>query len=130
MQNKKKEDMLNIMKAPKQVLGFLENPETFDRKSFETQIRHEVETVRGELSASESLLVGMLVMTVETMVKAQSVVKSEGYIYAYNAGEAVSAHMKVRTESLDKVIKLLRELDILTRTPKKQSEVDELFDIN
>jgi hypothetical protein len=38
--------------------------------------------------------------------------------------------MKVRTECLDKVVKLLRELDILTRTSKKASEVDELFAID
>ena len=118
------------MKAPKQILAYLEKPETFDRKSFETAIRNEVEIVRGELTATESLLVGMLVMTVETLMQAHQKIGDEGYTHQYHAGEGTSAHLKVRTESLDKVIKLLRELDILKRTPKKQTEVDELFEIN
>jgi hypothetical protein len=121
---------MKTLKAPKQVLEYLDKPETFDRKTFETAIRNEVEVVRGELSPTESLLVGMLVMTVETLMQAQQTIKAEGYIYHYNAGEAISAHMKVRTECLDKVVKLLRELDILTRTSKKASEVDELFAID
>lgn len=118
------------MKVPKQILGFLEKPDSFDRKSFETAIRNEVETVRGELSASESLLVGLLVITVETLMQAHQKISEEGYTHQYHAGEGTSAHLKVRTESLDKVIKLLRELDILTRIPKKQTEVDELFSVN
>lgn len=118
------------MKAPKQILEFLEKPETFDRKSFETEIRNEVEIVRGELSPAESLLVGMLVMTVETLMQAHQRIKEEGYTHQYHAGEGTSAHLKVRTESLDKIVKLLRELDILKRTAKKANEVDELFAVD
>jgi hypothetical protein len=118
------------MKAPKQILEFLEKPETFDRKSFETAMRNEVETVRGELTPSESLLVGMLVMTVETLMQAHQTIQENGYTTKYHAGEGTSAHFKARTECLDKVVKLLRELDIMKRTAKKSSEIDELFTVD
>ena len=118
------------MKAPKQILEYLEKPDTFDRKTFETAMRNEVETVRGQLSAAESLLVGMLVMTVETLIEAHRIILESGYTTKYHAGEGTSAHFKVRTECLDKVVKLLRELDILKRTAKKSNEVDELFSVD
>jgi hypothetical protein len=93
-------------------------------------MRNEVETVRGELSPAESLLVGMLVMTVETLMQAHQTILDEGYTHKYHAGEGTSAHFKVRTECLDKCVKLLRELDILKRTAKKNSEIDELFTVD
>ena len=115
-----------MKKAPKQILSFLEKPETYDHKTFQTAIRNELELVKGEITASEELLIGMLVMTVQTLLDAHCVVSDEGYIYKYNAGEAVSAHMKVRTECLDKCIKIMRELDI-AKVKKLTSDVDELF---
>jgi hypothetical protein len=115
-----------MKKAPKQIMGYIDNPSTWDKKAFETAIRNEVELSSGELSPTQELLIGMLVMTVQTLLDAHCVVSDEGYIYKYNAGEAVSAHMKVRTECLDKCIKIMRELDI-AKVKKLTSDVDELF---
>lgn len=118
---------LVMKKAPKQIMGYLEDPSSWDRKAFETAVRQELETHKGELTASDELMLGMLVMTVQTLLDSHCTVKSEGYIYHYNAGESVSPHMKVRTECLDKAIKILKELDVLGKVSKKPSEVDELF---
>lgn len=115
-----------MKKAPRQIIAFLENPETFDRKSFETAMRNEVEMSSGELSASQELLVGMLIMTVETMLQAHAVIQQSGFIYSYNSGDAASPHIKVRTECLDKVVKILKELDI-AKVKRGASAVDELF---
>lgn len=116
-----------MKKAPKIIMGFLEDTSTWDRTVFETLIRQEVETLKGELTPSDELMLGMLVMTVETLIQAHAAVQDSGYIYHYNAGEAVSAHMKVRTECLDKCVKILKEMDIMSKSVKKPTEVDELF---
>lgn len=118
-----------MKKAPRQILGFLENPNTWDRKAFETAIRQELEINKGDLTASDELMIGMLVMTTQTLLDAHTAVSTEGYIYEYNAGASVSAHMKVRTECLDKIVKILKELDVFGRVSKKASDVDELFAI-
>ena len=51
----------------------------------------------------------------------------DGYIQQFNAGPAMSPHLKVRTECLDKIVKIIKELDILAKKVKQVSEVDELF---
>lgn len=116
-----------MKKAPKIIMGFLEDPSTWDRTVFETLVRQEVETIKGELTPTDELMLGMLVMTVETMMQAHETIQHSGYIYHYNAGEAVSAHMKVRTECLDKCVKILKEMDIMSKSVKKPTEIDELF---
>lgn len=116
-----------MKKAPRQIIAFLEKPETFERKSFETAIRNEIEMTSGQLSATQELLVGMLIMTVETMLEAHSVILQEGFIYKYNSGDAPSPNIKIRTESLDKVVKILKELDI-AKVKRGVSAVDELFE--
>lgn len=115
-----------MKKAPRQIIAFMEKPETYERKAFETAMRNEIEMSSGELSASQELLLGMLVMSLETMLEAHSFILRDGYIFKYNAGEAPSAHIKIRTESLDKIVKILKELDI-AKVKKSASAVDELF---
>ena len=116
---------------PKQILAYLRDPDTWDQKAFETAIRSEVENSTGPLTSSDELLVAMLVMTVETMIASQRVIMEIGPIYSYNSGDAPSPHYKIRTESLDKAIKILAELALVARgRPKakgKPTDVDELF---
>jgi len=120
------------MKAPpRQILEFVRNPDAWDAKAFETAIRNEVESNTGNITASDELLIGSLVMVVETMISAQQQIMDNGPIYEYNSGDAPSAWYKIRTESLDKAIKILAELALVARgRPKKSnkvSDVDELF---
>ena len=120
-----------MKKAPKQIIGFLRDPSTWNADAFETAIRNEVENSTGALTASDELLVGSLVIVVDTMIQSQLALVETGVIYHYNAGDAPSPHYKIRTESLDKAIKILAELALVARgRPKiknKVSEVDELF---
>ena len=120
-----------MKKAPKQIINFVRDPTTWDANAFETAIRNEVEGSTGALTASDQLLIGGLVVVVETMVSSQLALMEKGVIYHYHAGEAASAHYKIRTECLDKAIKILAELALVARgRPKlkaKVSEVDELF---
>jgi hypothetical protein len=116
-----------MKKTPRQIIGYLEDPNTWDRKAFETAIRQELETHKGALSPSDELMVGMLVMTTQTLLDSHTAVSTEGYIFHYNSGDAISPHMKVRTECLDKIVKILKELDVIGKVSKKPSEVDELF---
>ena len=120
------------MKAPpKQILEFLRDPMKWDETAFETAIRNEVESNTGNITASDELLIGSLVIVVDTMVTAHVRIIDEGATYQYNSGEAPSAWYKIRTESLDKAIKILAELALVARgRPKKSnkvSDVDELF---
>lgn len=120
------------MKAPpKQILEFLRDPLKWDETAFETAIRNEVESNTGNITASDELLIGSLVIVVDTMVTAHVRIIDEGATYQYNSGEAPSAWYKIRTESLDKAIKILAELALVARgRPKKSnkvSDVDELF---
>lgn len=117
-----------MKKAPPQVMNFIKNPETFNETAFETAMRNEVEILKGKLSASEELLVGMLVMTVKTLVDAHKIILAQGYIEQYSAGPAMSPWIKVRTECLDKSVKILKELALMNKTNRKPSEVDELFE--
>lgn len=109
----------------------MRDPNKWDEKAFETSIRNEVENNTGNITASDELLIGSLVMTVDTLVQANLQVQENGPIYHYNSGDAASAWYKIRTESLDKAIKILAELALVARgRPKKSnkvSDVDELF---
>jgi len=109
----------------------MRDPEKWDEKAFETSIRNEVESNTGNITASDELLIGSLVMVVGTMVTAHVRVLDDGPIYTYPTGDAVSPWYKIRTESLDKAIKILAELALVARgRPKKSnkvSDVDELF---
>lgn len=118
-------------KPPRHILGYLKDPSTWDASTFETAIRNEVEGSTGPLTASDELLIGILVITVDSFLTAHINIKSEGHLYSYNSGEAPSAWYKIRTESLDKAVKILAELALVARgRPKfssKVSDVDELF---
>lgn len=117
--------------APRQIIEFLRDPMKWEEKAFETAIRNEVENNTGNITASDELLIGSLVMVVGTMVTAHVRVLDDGPIYSYPAGDAPSPWYKIRTESLDKAIKILAELALVARgRPKKSnkvSDVDELF---
>ena len=120
-----------MRKAPKQIIAFLRKPETWNADIFETAIRNEVEGSTGALTASDELLVGSLVIVMDTMIASHLSLQETGAIYHYNSGDAPSPHYKIRTECLDKAIKILAELALVARgRPKlksKVSEVDELF---
>ena len=121
-----------MKKAPKQIIGFIRNPETWNSVTFETMIRNEVENSTGSLTASDEALIGMLILTMETFIEAHQTIRQEGFIQHYNSGPAASPYYKIRTESLDKAVKILAELALVARgRPKKKSvasDVDELFE--
>lgn len=120
-----------MKKPPRHILGYLKDPNTWDAATFETAIRNEVENSTGPLTASDELLIGILVITVDSFLTAHINITTEGHLYQYNSGEAPSAWYKIRTESLDKAVKILAELALVARgRPKfnnKVSDVDELF---
>lgn len=116
---------------PPAIIKVIQNPETWDQTVFESAIRNDLESSIGPLTASDELLVALLVMTMDSLVEAQVKINTDGPLYAYNSGEATSPWMKIRTESLDRIIKLMTELSLVTRsrpkTNKKPTAVDELF---
>ncbi len=116
---------------PPTIIKVIQNPETWDQTVFESAIRNDIETVIGPLTSSDELLVALLVMTMDSLVEAQIKINQEGPLYAYNSGEATSPWMKIRTESLDRILKLMTELSLVTRSRpkanKKPTAVDELF---
>jgi hypothetical protein len=118
-------------KPPRQIIGYLKDPSTWDAVAFETAIRNEVENTTGPLTASDEVLIGSLVIVMATMLDAHVNVLAHTPIQQYASGTAPSAWYKIRTESLDKIIKVLAELALVARgRPKKQNkptEVDELF---
>ena len=118
-------------KAPKNIIDYIRNPEDWDAKIFETKIRSEVEASTGALTASDETLLGMLVMTMDSLITAEKTIMTQGHIEHYNSGPATSPYYKIRVESLDKAIKILAELGLVARgRPKKTSvptEIDELF---
>lgn len=120
-----------MAKKPRHILRYLEDPNTWDKAAFETAIRAEVEGSTGALTASDELLIGALVLTVDSLLTAEINIREAGHIYQYNSGEAASAWYKIRTEMADKAVKILAELGLVARgRPKlkpKMSEVDELF---
>jgi hypothetical protein len=110
---------------------YLEDPNTWDKAAFETAIRAEVEGSTGALTASDELLIGTLVLTVDSLLTAEINIKQMGHVTVYGNNEGVTAWYKIRTEMADKAIKILAELGLVARgRPKlknKVSEVDELF---
>jgi hypothetical protein len=120
-----------MKKAPKHIISYIRNPETWDASTFETSIRNEVEGSTGALTASDETLIGVLVITMDSFIEAQKKILELGHIEYYNSGPATSPWYKIRTESLDKAVKILAELALVARgRPKvkgKASDVDELF---
>lgn len=120
-----------MAKKPRHILKYLEDPSTWDRQVFETSIRDEVEASTGTLTASDELLIGALVLTVDSLLTAEINLRENGHVTIYGNNEGVTAWYKVRTEMADKAIKILAELGLVARgRPKlanKVSDVDELF---
>jgi len=120
-----------MAKKPRHILQYLKDPNTWDRETFETSIRSEVEASTGTLTASDELLIGTLVLTVDSLLTAEINLRENGHVTVYGNNEGVTAWYKVRTEMADKTVKILAELGLVARgRPKlkaKASEVDELF---
>lgn len=120
-----------MAKKPRHILKYLEDPNTWDKAAFETAIRAEVEASTGALTASDELLIGTLVLTVDSLLCAEINLRENGHVTVYGNNEGVTAWYKVRTEMADKAVKILAELGLVARgRPKlknKVSEVDELF---
>jgi hypothetical protein len=118
-------------KTPKNIIHYIQNPDDWDAKMFETKIRSEIESSTGALTASDETLLGMLVMTMESLISSERMIKVQGHIEHYNSGPATSPYYKIRVESLDKAIKILAELGLVARgRPKRTSvpsAIDELF---
>lgn len=117
--------------VPPSIIKVVQKPETWDANVFESLIRTDLENSNGAITSSDELLISLLVMSMQTLIDAQVQLQTQGMIYEYNAGEAPSAWIKIRTESLDKVVKLMTELSLNTRhrnkVKPKPTEVDELF---
>jgi hypothetical protein len=120
-----------MAKKPRHILGYLNDPSTWDKAAFETAIRAEVEASTGTLTASDELLVGALVITVDSLLTAEINIRERGHVTVYGNNEGVTAWFKIRTEMADKAVKMLAELGLVARgRPKlkaKVSDVDELF---
>lgn len=118
-------------KPPRHIIGYLRDPNTWDAIAFETAIRGEVENSTGPISPSDELLIGTLVMQMESLLEAHSKILEEGQISMYPSGMATSPWTKIRNECTDKIIKILGELALVARgRPKKvnkPTDVDELF---
>jgi len=126
-----KKGLLLMAKKPRHILGYLNDPNTWDKAAFETAIRAEVEASTGTLTASDELLVGSLVLTVDSLLTAEINIRERGHVTVYGNNEGVTAWYKIRTEMADKAVKMLAELGLVARgRPKlkaKVSDVDELF---
>lgn len=85
----------------------------------------------GPLTASDELLIGMVVTYTESFVYAHERLVDVGHVQAYSTGATISPWYKIRTECLDKIIKVMAELALVARgRPKlssKVNDVDELF---
>lgn len=116
---------------PPSIIRVIQNPETWNPTVFESLIRNDLENSSGPLAASDELLVALLVMTMDSLVEAHMKIMQDGPTYMYNSGEATSAWQKIRTECLDKIVKLMTELSLVTRSrakaAAKPTSVDELF---
>jgi len=120
-----------MAKKPRHILGYLNDPNSWSREAFETAIRAEVECSTGSLTASDELLIGTLVITVDSLLTAEINIREQGHTFQYNSGEATGPWYKIRTEMADKAVKILAELGLVARgRPKlkaKASDIDELF---
>lgn len=119
-------------KPPRQIIGYVRDPDSYDPLAFETAIRAEVETTTGATTASDELLISALCIQMEAMLEAHTNILRDGPLAQYGPGVTTSPWTKIRNESIDKIIKILGELGLVARgRPKKQNkatEVDELFD--
>ncbi len=120
-----------MAKPPRQIIGYIKNPETYDALMLETALRAEIENSTGSLTASDEVLVGTILLLMESFLEAQARIAVEGMMTEYSSGVAPSGWYRVRTESIDKIVKIMGELGLVARgRPKKQNkatEVDELF---
>ena len=118
-------------KPPRHIIGFFKKPETWDAAIFETLIRDELENTYGSISASDETLIASMIVIMESLTEAQRHINEEGYITQYAAGVGTTGWVKLRNESIDKLIKILGELGLVARgRPKKVNKptaVDELF---
>lgn len=124
---------MKMRKPPRQIIGFFTDPDSWDAKIFETLIRDELENTYGSISASDETLLASMIVTMDSLTEAQKHIKEEGYISQYAAGIGTSGWVKLRNESIDKIIKILGELGLVARgRPKKVNKptsVDELFSV-
>ena len=122
---------IKFRKPPRQIIGFFTEPGSWDAKIFETLIRDELENTYGSISASDETLLASMIVTMDSLVEAQTHIREEGYITTYSAGIGTSGWVKLRNERIDKIIKILGELGLVARgRPKKVNKpttVDELF---
>lgn len=117
--------------TPRPIIGYFKDPNTWKSLEFETLIRAELESVYGTVSSSDEVLLGNLIVLMDSLMESQRHISEEGYISQYAAGVGTSGWVKLRNESIDKIIKIFGELGLVARgRPKKQnkaSDVDELF---
>lgn len=122
---------IKFKKPPRHIIGYFKNPTTWDANMFETLIRDELENTYGAISASDETLIASMIVIMESLTTAQQHINDEGYISQYAAGVGTSGWVKLRNESIDKIIKILGELGLVARgRPKKvnkPTEIDELF---
>lgn len=120
-----------VRTPPRPIVGYFKDPNTWNRLEFETLIRAELESVYGAVSSSDEALLGNLIVLMDSLMESQLRINEEGYVSQYAAGVGTSGWVKLRNESIDKIIKIFGELGLVARgRPKKQnkaSEVDELF---
>ena len=119
-------------KPPRQIIGYLKDPSTWDSLAFETLIRDQLEKMNGQIHASDELLLGALLIQVESLLTAHTEVMANGQTTRYNSGTATSPFVKIRNDAMDKIFKILIELALVaksrTNKPKTKTEIDALFD--
>jgi phage terminase small subunit len=90
-----------------------------------------LENTYGAISASDETLIASMIVIMDSLTEAQRHINEEGYITQYAAGVGTTGWVKLRNESIDKLIKILGELGLVARgRPKKvnkPTEIDELF---
>ena len=116
---------------PRHIIGYFKDPTTWDAIAFETAIRAEIEATYGSISSSDESLIGSLMMVMDSLMISQQTINQEGFITNYGQNVGTTPWVKLRNESIDKLIKILGELGLVARgRPKKvnkATEVDELF---
>jgi hypothetical protein len=119
-------------KPPRSIIGFLRDPSTYDHLAFETLIRAQLEAMNGEVCASDELLLGALLIQVESMLDAHTQVTELGQTSIYNSGTSTSPWVKIRNDAMDKIFKILIELALVAKVrkgqPVKKADIDALFE--
>jgi phage terminase small subunit len=117
---------------PRQIIGYLKNPATWNALAFETLMRDQLEKMNGEIHASDEILLGTLLIQMESLLAAHTQVTENGQTSVYNSGTATSPFVKIRNDAMDKIFKILIELALVaksrTNKPKTKTEIDALFD--